>query len=94
MRTIRRGNIVADDTILAEIPAAAVKVRSWQSGISPKAQDAMYALAKARGWLCESVLGFYGHKRLYVLLVYPAGETGWKIGRRNCFDTLAATSPL
>lgn len=90
MPTIRRGNIVADSAILAEIPAAALKVRSWQSGVSPKAQAALYDTAKARGWLVESVLGFYREKRIYVALVYPAGEHGWKYARRNCFDTLAA----
>lgn len=91
MTTARRAHVIADQTIMAQLPAAAFKVKSWDSAHSPATQNAVSALCRANGWVDERVFDA-AHGRRYVLFVYPMNvTTPTNHARRNCFDTLCAS---
>lgn len=91
MPTARNAHVIADQTILATLPAAAFKVRSWDNAHSPATQKTVTELCQARGWVDERVFDA-AHGRRYVLFIYPAASlTSGGHARRNCFETLAAS---
>lgn len=87
---IRKGNVVADERVFDWLPAAPVKVRSWQDSVAPATRAAANEAARKSGYVIESVFDA-SHGRRYLAFIYPyANDADRAAGRRACWDCLTA----